>query len=562
MSDVDVETILKQVEQLLATAGPLPGGAEQAIEKLLNVVEALCADRQTLTDELERLRQELEKKKKAKTTSQGDDKNTKGDSNHSSEQRRKRDKKKRPTHDRRSFKDLKIHEEIECPVDPDTFPPDAVRVEDESKIVQDVEIKPRNIRFLRHVYYSAAQKKFFRGPLPRGYDQGDFGADLRALILSLKYCGNMSEPKIREFLENFDVQVSAGSVSNILTKTADSFEQEFDDIVQAGLSSTPYQQTDDTSARVAGEFWHTHILCNPFYAAYFTRPRKDRLTVLEVLQNTSDLRFQFGEETLRLLQAEFDIPQKWEQTLAALGEVECGKTSLSLVLQGWFGKGNRQVRTAIEQAAAIVYYRHQTSLPVVETIVCDDASQFKLLTEKLALCWIHAGRHYEKLSPVVPRHAGKLESFLERYWEFYYSLQRYRAGPSEQQATSLRLEFDELFSIRTGYAALDDRIAKTASKKDELLTVLSVPCVPLHNNASELQARVSARRRDVSLHSRSVRGARAMDIFTTLVQTSKIHGVSAYAYFRDRLSHRLQLPSLAAVIRTAFQATTSEPASA
>ena len=91
----------------------------------------------------------------------------------------------------------------------------------------------------------------------------------------------------------------------------------------------------------------------------------------------------------------------------------------------------------------------------------------------------------------------------------------------------MRLEFDELFSTRTGYAALDDRIAKTAAKRDELLTVLSVPGVPLHNNASELQARVSARRRDVSLHSRSVRGARAMDIFTTLVQTAKILGVSA-----------------------------------
>ena len=38
MSRVDVETILKQVEQLLATAGPLPTEAEQAIEKLLNVV--------------------------------------------------------------------------------------------------------------------------------------------------------------------------------------------------------------------------------------------------------------------------------------------------------------------------------------------------------------------------------------------------------------------------------------------------------------------------------------------------------------------------------------------
>jgi len=553
MSRADIETILKQVERLLATAGALPAEAEQAVEKLLNVVEALSSYSQGLAAEVERLRQELEKKKKAKTTNQQnqDDKKPKDDSNHSSEKRRKGDKRKRPAHDRRSFKDLTIHEEIECPVDPTTLPPDAVRVADESKVVQDVVIKPRNIRFQRHVYYSAKQNEYFRGPLPSGYDVGDFGADLRALILSLKYCGNMSEPKIREFLENFDVQISAGSVSNILTKTADSFAQEFDDIVSAGLSSTPYQQTDDTSARVAGNFWHTHILCNPFYAAYFTRPQKDRLTVLEILQNTSDLRFQLGEETLHLLRTEFDIPKKWQRAIEEIGNVECGKTSLALLLQEWFGNGNRQVRIAIEQAAAIVYYRHQTSVPVVETIVCDDAGQFKLLTERLALCWIHAGRHYEKLSPVVPRHAKLLDSFADRYWNYYRSLQEYRAGPSDEMAASRWMEFDELFSTRTGYAALDDRITKTAAKRDELLTALSVPGVPLHNNASELQARVSARRRDVSLHSRSVRGARSMDIFTTLVQTAKILGVSAYAYLRDRISHRFELPSLAASIEAA-----------
>ncbi len=553
MSRADIETILKQVERLLATAGALPAEAEQAVEKLLNVVEALSSYSQGLAAEVERLRQELEKKKKAKTTNQQnqDDKKPKDDSNHSSEKRRKGDKRKRPAHDRRSFKDLTIHEEIECPVDPTTLPPDAVRVADESKVVQDVVIKPRNIRFQRHVYYSAKQNEYFRGPLPNGYDVGDFGADLRALILSLKYCGNMSEPKIREFLENFDVQISAGSVSNILTKTADSFVQEFDDIVSAGLSSTPYQQTDDTSARVAGNFWHTHILCNPFYAAYFTRPQKDRLTVLEILQNTSALRFQLGEETLHLLRTEFDIPKKWQRAIEEIGNVECGKTSLALLLQEWFGNGNRQVRIAIEQAAAIVYYRYQTSVPVVETIVCDDAGQFKLLTERLALCWIHAGRHYEKLSPVVPRHAKLLDSFADRYWNYYRSLQEYRAGPSDEMAASLRMEFDELFSTRTGYAALDDRITKTAAKRDELLTVLSVPGVPLHNNASELQARVSARRRDVSLHSRSVRGARSMDIFTTLVQTAKILGVSAYAYLRDRISRRFELPSLATSIEAA-----------
>ena len=510
--------------------------------------------------EVELLRKKLELKKKSKTTAKSDDQqDDQGDdqesnSDHSSEKRRK-SKKEPKANDRRSFKDLTIHDTVECPVDPETLPPDAVRVDDEIVIVQGIDIKPRNTKFQRQVFYSAAEQKYYRGPLPAGSDCGDFNADLRALILSLKYSGNMSEPKIREFLENFDVQVSAGSLSNILTNTADQFEQEYHDLFLAGLSSTSYQQTDDTSARVKGEFWNTHILCNPFYTFYSTRPGKDRLSVLGVLQNTHDLRFLFGKTTLRLLEEEFSIPQKWLQAVGALGEVECGTSGLKLLLDDWFGQRTKQVRTAIEQAAAISFYHQQNSVPVVQTLVCDDAGQFKLLTDKLALCWIHAGRHYEKLSPIVGRHAEALENFLGRYWDYYASLQDYRAGPTEAMATKLRLEFDELFSTRTGYAALDDRIAKTEAKKDELLTVLSVPEVPLHNNVSELGARVSARRRDVSLHSRSERGVRAMDIFTTLVQTSKKLGLSAYAYLRDRISRSFEMPSLAQSIYQTAQST-------
>jgi len=36
-----------------------------------------------------------------------------------------------------------------------------------------------------------------------------------------------------------------------------------------------------------------------------------------------------------------------------------------------------------------------------------------------------------------------------------------------------------------------------------------------------------------------------MDIFATLVQTSKKLGISAFAYLRDRLSGSLEMPSLA-----------------
>ena len=558
MKPDEVREILKRAEEQLS--GLLDSVAEQALHDLLNLVERLVSDQQALVQEVERLRQQLEqKKKKAKTTgeatSQGQP--TKRDSDHSSEKhRREREPKTRAGQDRRSFKDLTIHEVIECPVDPATLPPDAVRMADESVVVQDIEIKPRNLRFQRQVYYSAVTGTWFRGPLPSGYEAGDFGADLRALILSLKYCGNMSEPKIGEFLANFDVRISAGSLSNILTHTAGSFEPEYHVVLLAGLGSKPYQQTDDTSARVAGQSWHTHVLCNPFYTWYSTRPGKDRLTVLAMLQNQAETQFRFNQQTLELLHDAFTIPDKWQARLASWveacgGDVEFDAAALKPLWDDWFDRSCLQTRTAIEQAAAIVAYRRQTSVPVIEVLVCDDAGQFKLLTDHLAACWIHAGRHYERLSPVVPGHAQAWDSFVERYWDFYAALQDYRAGPSDARAAELRREFDQLFATRTGYEALDARIAMTGAKKEELLTVLSYPSVPLHNNASELAARVSARRRDVSLHSRSARGARAMDIFTTLVQTCKKLSLSAYAYFRAHLRHTLSAPSLALRIQQA-----------
>ena len=68
--------------------------------------------------------------------------------------------------------------------DPATLPPDAVRLDDEIVIVQDVEIKPKNTKFQRQVFYSATQQQYYRGPLPAGYDHGDFSANLRALIVA------------------------------------------------------------------------------------------------------------------------------------------------------------------------------------------------------------------------------------------------------------------------------------------------------------------------------------------------------------------------------------------
>ena len=209
------------------------------------------------------------------------------------------------------------------------------------------------------------------------------------------------------------------------------------------------------------------------------------------------------------------------------------------------GKIHRQ---HVLEASAITAYHAQQDIPVVKVLVCDDAGQFKVLTDELALCWIHEGRHYQKLDPVVPLHQQYLDAFRDRYWDYYGHLVEYRQSPSAKRADELAAEFDELFSTVTGYDLLDERIAKTQAKKNELLTVLCYPEVPLHNNESELGARVSARRRDVSLHTKSQAGTRAMDTFTTIVQTAKKLCVNVYAYLFDRISGRLQLPSLAELI--------------
>lgn len=321
----------------------------------------------------------------------------------------------------------------------------------------------------------------------------------------------------------------------------------------AGVGSTTYPQTDDTSARVAGQGWHTHILCNPFYTLFATHPHKDRLTILAVLQHQPprDLRFRFDATTQPWLAA-WELPLKWRERVATLGERTLSAAELQATLDAWFGADRHpQSRLDIEQAAAIVYYRQQTDVPVVTTLVCAAAAQFQQLTDRVALCWIHEGRHDARLAPVVASHAAQVAAFQDRFRDFYAALQRYRDGPHPEEAARLRQAFETLFSTRTGYDALDDRIAKTQAKQTDLLTVLSCPDVPLHNKAFELDARVSARRRDVRLHSKTARGVRARDIFTTVVQTCKKLGVSADAYLRDRLSQTNRLPRLATHIRTA-----------
>jgi hypothetical protein len=73
--------------------------------------------------------------------------------------------------------------------------------------------------------------------------------------------------------------------------------------------------------------------------------------------------------------------------------------------------------------------------------------------------------------------------------------------------------------------------------------------LPLHNNASELSARVQARARDMSLHTMLENGTKIKGTFRTISQAAKKLKVRTYNYIRDRVSGEFKLPFLAQLIK-------------
>ncbi len=210
-------------------------------------------------------------------------------------------------------------------------------------------------------------------------------------------------------------------------------------------------------------------------------------------------------------------------------------------------KKHKTNRRIIIEASAIVAYQQ---LPhAIRLLLTDDAPQFKKITELLALCWVHDGRHYKKLEPVIQLHKKQLEDFLTAYWKYYRKLLDYKQSPTSLLSQTLSDEFDTLFSVKTGYAQLDDRIEKTMAKKDSLLLSLKYPEIPLHNNASELGARTQARYRDISLQTQNLKGTESKDTLMTIVETAKKLGGNAFDYIRDRISKKFEMPSLANMIK-------------
>jgi len=522
-------------------------GARQAITHLMNLVEELGSEKSALREENQRLRDEINRlkgeqgKPRIKASKKPD---TTGTTDHSSEQARRRRKKRTR---RSKVKEIRVDREWKLELDPTELPADAKLKEYVPVVVQDVRITTDNIRFLKEKRYSQSERKTYFAALPAGYE-GAFGPGVRALTYVLYHAVNTSEPKIIEFFAHVGVQISSGQVSNLLVKEQDRFHDEKDAVYEAGLRSTPWQHIDETGTRVNGVNQHCHVVCNPFFTVYLTTEKKNRLTVIDVLNNLCP-------RTYLLLEQTFDWLRRANVSLAAIERLQClpqnrlfDDHEFQRLLDEHVAEVNAQHRRRILEAAAITAYHKQQEIPVVQLLLADDAPQFKRITDELALCWVHDARYYKKLSPTVAYHRRLLDAFMDRYWDFYGQLLAYRKAPSPEQVPRLEAAFDTCFSTVTGYTGLDRRIAMTRDKKDSLLIVLRHPEIPLHNNPAEIEMRRRVRKRDISFGPRTEDGKRAWDTFASLLATTKKLGVSFYRYVYDRVTDSGEIPNLADLI--------------
>jgi hypothetical protein len=519
-------------------------GARHAISELLNLVETLTAQHRADQEEIQRLRDEVNRLKGEQRKPTFKPKVALPPTDHSSEQERRQpqDWRKGSKQDR-----IVIDREQVLTVDRALLPPDAEFKGYEQQLVQDLALHSDNVLFRREKWYSRAERRSYLAALPAGY-RGQFGPGLRALTLALYYAGQMSEAKILELYRSVGVQLSAGEVSNLLVKEHEEFHAEREAVALAGLASSPWQHLDDTETRVNGQPQHCHILCNPLYTAYTTLPAKDRVSVVRVLARWSTPRFRINAQAQAYL-ALVGVSQ-WVQVAAAglPQDQDFEAAAFAALLDERLPRLGVQQRRWVEDAAAIAAYQAQTAVPVVQLLLCDDAPQFKGVTADLALCWVHEGRHYKKLVPYFAQHRQALADFLQQFWEYYRELLAYREDPSASERQRLAQRFDQVFDRVTGYALLDDRIAKTLAKKEHLLRVLEHPELPLHNNPAELGARQRVRKRDVSFGPRTAEGLQAWDTFMTLGETAKKLGVSFYHYLQDTISRAYQMPRLADLI--------------
>jgi hypothetical protein len=534
LSDINPNLIQdEQIKSMVIVLLNLVESQQKEISELKEIV-------QQQKDEINRLKGEQGKPKFNKKNASKDISSEHHLKNTNKERRYKEGKKK----------NISIDKKESCKIDKSILPSDAVFKGYDTLIQQDLVFNRINTEFQIELWYSPSEKKSYRSN-PSNYN-GYFGNNLKTFALMMHNFADVTHSKLLGLLRGMDIEISSGSLQNILSENKETWIKEKQDIIKSGLQGD-YTQTDTTGAKVAGDLWHTHILCSDNFMSFSTLEGKGRKHLLYALQGEPEngLCFVYNDITEKYLE-HFKISishkkqlKKIYENKGILTEIEFRKRTIELMPDL---ASKPTTFNWVCDSFAFGYYRQQEDYPKVNILISDNAPEYNLIGNLQGLCWIHDARNYNKITPFVKYHQQLVEDFQSNYWKFYKKLLDYKDKPDKELKHKFDTDFDKLFIPSTGYFDLDKQIKKTLKNKNKLLTVLEYPQIPLHNNLSELAARIQVRKRDVSLHTMTQWGTKLQDAFMSIIQTCRLNGVNAYAYIRDRIAEQneIYLPDLVA----------------
>jgi hypothetical protein len=394
--------------------------------------------------------------------------------------------------------------------------------------VQDLVIETRVVRYWRPCYRTP-EGKLIIAPLPPEVT-GHFGANLVRYLLSQHYQCRVTMPLLHQQLQDLGILISAGQISNLLTKGHEAFHAEKAALKQAGLETACWISVDDTGARHLGVNGVTTQIGDDRFTSFDTVAAKSRLMFLMTLRGGFQ-DYVINAATLIYLH-EQDAPEFLIERLTAHDDrVFADEDTWTDHLIALGITGAKAVRLASEAAVAGSLDHHGLLQDAV--IVSDGAGQFDVFRH--GLCWIHAERLIHRLVPVTEAQRAAVALVRHLIWWLYRDLKLYRANPSAQAKAGLKARFDRLFGRTTGFAELDTALARLKRRKSELLVALERPEVPLNTNSSEQDIRDPVTLRKISGSTRSEDGRRCRDTFLSLKKTCQKNAISFWAYLGDRL---------------------------
>ena len=173
------------------------------------------------------------------------------------------------------------------------------------------------------------------------------------------------------------------------------------------------------------------------------------------------------------------------------------------------------------------------------------------------LCWVHAERLVHLFIPLNETQRQEQDVTRDAIWTLYKGLKDYKKSPSVEAKQQLSTEFDRIFTQKTQSVVFAQLLKRLHAKKEGLLLVLERPEIPIHTNGSENDLREQVKRRKVSGGTRSDKGRKCRDTFSSLKKTCKKLGISFLEYLFDRISKANLIPKLGTLVLEKSQATTS-----